>query len=324
MSAYKDVTPFSGIQTFLGRDHAHSLSGNEDVAVLGIPIDSGVSYMPGARLGPSGIRRASMIYKFYSVNDGLLDILRGKAILRNVKIVDLGDIDVPFGDQKEAMNTIYRKVLSLFSRNIKVFRLFLGGDHSVTFPLVKAVKDSYGDIGLIQIDAHLDMLSSYIGNAYTHGSPILRCIDEAGIKPNKVFQIGMRGFLNSHESLRSANKLGTTMFTMREVKRLGIESIVCKIGEKVKNTPIYLTFDIDAMDPSIAPGTGIPEPGGFSHDEALELIDSLFSSLNIVAMDVVEVSPLLDINDITSKLAISIILEALGVKFSIYQNKLSL
>ena len=313
MKPSKDTVPYSGIQTFLGRPYVDRPKGDEDVIVLGVPLDAGTSYMPGARFGPAGIRRASMIYKFYEEEQGLLDISRGKIILRNVKIVDLGDVNLPFGDQKAAMDAIYRKALEF--KGLKAFRVFLGGDHSITYPLVKATKEEFGEIGLIQFDAHLDMLDTYMGIKYTHGSSIVRAIDEAEVKPENIFQIGIRGFLNSYTSYKKAKELGTNIITIKSIRTLGIEKTVEKIIQKLKNKPIYITFDIDSMDPGIAPGTGTTEPGGFTYSEISTLINEIFTKLNIVAMDVVEVAPLLDVNDITSKLAVSIILEALGSKF---------
>lgn len=313
MVSNSDVNLFGGIQTFLGRKYVESPRGDEDVIVLGVPLDSGASYIPGARFGPSGIRRASMIYRFYDENEGLLDISSSKALLKGVKVVDLGDLDLPFGDQKEAMRLIYEKTSLL--KGLKAFKVFLGGDHSITFPLVKALKDEYGEIGLVHVDAHLDMMSSHFGNMYTHGSPILRCIDEANVKPNMVVSIGVRGFLNCSTSLESAMRLGVNVLTMRRVKELGVEEVAYRVVELLRGIPVYLTFDIDSMDPSIAPGTGVLELGGFMYDEVAELVTDLFQNLNIVAMDMVEVCPLLDVNDITSKLATSIILEALKAKF---------
>jgi len=144
----------------------------------------------------------------------------------------LGDVNLPFGDQKAAMDAIYKKALEF--KGLKAFRVFLGGDHSITYPLVKATKEEFGEIGLIQFDAHLDMLDTYMGIKYTHGSSIVRAIDEAEVKPENIFQIGIRGFLNSYTSYKKAKELGTNIITIKSIRTLGIEKTVEKNHPKTK------------------------------------------------------------------------------------------
>ena len=308
----KTVVPYAGIQTFMGRPHRTVPEGDEDVLVLGVPLDTGSSYLPGARLGPSALRRASMIFRFYREDEGLLDVCRERRILRGVKIVDLGDLDLPFGEQEKATRIIYEAAGRLMK--YKAFKLFLGGDHSITYPLARAVKEAYGSLAVVQLDSHLDMLESYAGSKYSHGSPMYRLVRDAGVDPSLVFQVGIRGFLNSIESYMNAREMRVNIYPMSRVRSLGAGRVAEEIVERIGETPVYFTLDIDALDPGIAPGTGVVEPGGLTYQEAAELVETIFSKLNVVAMDLVEVSPMLDINDLTAKTGVHLIIEALAAK----------
>jgi len=290
MSVRKEFSPFAGVQTFLGREHRRALVGDEDVLVLGLPCDSATSFMPGARYAPSVIRKFSMLLRFYSENEGIYDPDTGTVILKGRRIVDLGDLDLPFGDQKELNRRIYEKVKELASS--PAFKLFLGGDHSITYPIVKAFRERFKDLAVVQLDAHLDLLDVYVGARYTHASPMRRIIDEAGLSPGNLVQAGLRGYLTSVSTADYARKQGQTIISSKEILELGQDTCVERIRQVVGSKPCYLTFDVDFLDPSFCPATGVPEAGGPGFHEAKKILDGLFSALSFVGMDVVEFCPL--------------------------------
>lgn len=309
MSVDKSSIPYAGIQTFLGREYRTSLKGDEDVIVLGIPLDSGASYLPGTRLGPSAIRRASMILKFYSSENGLVDTQSGEIILKNIEVIDMGDLELPFGDQESALKRIYSLVKPL--TEYTSLKIFLGGDHSITYPLVKTFYEKFRDLYLIHIDAHLDILPSYAGNKYTHASPIYRIINDLSFKPSKIIQLGLRGYVNSVESYNYARGIGERIYSIDEIRVKGLNNVMNEVLNIVGDSPVYITFDTDALDPSIAPGTGVIEPGGLTYPETRMIMKRL-GECNVVAADFVEVSPLLDHNDITAKTITYLILDLIS------------
>jgi len=308
----KSSIPYAGIQTFMGREYRDKVLGDEDVLIIGIPLDSGASYLPGTRFGPSAIRRASMIIKFYSENVGILDASTGEVILKDVKIVDLGDLEVPFGDQMMSMEYIYKHVSELTSS--RAFKIFLGGDHSITYPIFKSFYKRYGDLHLIHIDAHLDILPSYAGNKYTHASPIYRIVNDLGFDPEKIHQIGVRGYVTSKESYEYAKNIGVDIYPLEDVRKMGIEKALDEIFDNIGGHKVYLTFDTDSLNPSIAPGTGVIEPGGLNYHEA-RIIMKRVGEANVIAADFVELAPPLDHNDITSKTLVYLIIDLLSGKF---------
>jgi len=308
----KNVFPYAGIQTFLGREYRRVLKSDEDIIIVGVPLDTGASYKPGTRFGPAGIRKSSMILKFYSGEKGLFNPYLGN-VLKNVNIVDYGDLEIPFGDLKSAMDKIYSDIDNISWSN--AFKIFLGGDHSITYPLVKAIYKRYNDLKIVHIDAHLDILPSYGGVKYTHASPIYRIINDVGIKPDNIIQLGMRGYVNSVDSYNYAKEAGVKIYDISRVRQYGLSRILDEVIELIGESSVYITFDIDSLDPSIAPGTGVVEPGGFTYPEASEIIRRL-GKLNVVAADFVEYSPELDVNDITGKTITYLILDLISSKFT--------
>ena len=309
----KRVFPYAGIPSFMNAPVRRELEGDEDIVVVGVPFDCGSSWRPGSRFGPQGIRRASMIYKFYDPAVGLLDINRERVILRGVKIVDLGDIEVPFGDVTTAHQSIYSYVNKIVEA--PSLKVFLGGDHSITYPTVKAYSENFKDLAVVQFDAHLDLLERYGPVSESHGSGFRRIIEDTAVNASNIIQVGARGFVNAYETYVYAREKGETIISMTEVQRLGPSRLAERIVKKFSGTPVYVSVDSDALSAFEAPGSCLPEPGGFTYGQLSEVLCRLFETLDVKAMDLVEVTPMLDVNDSTSHIAASLIIEALGGKF---------
>jgi len=264
---------------------AYSDYRESEFVIFGVPYDGTATYKPGARFGPDEVRRASWVLETYSPN------LRRD--LTEVKIADLDNIIIE-GDQREILDRIYRAALGIMRDGKKV--VVIGGDHSITYPLVKAAKEVYGDLVLVHFDAHCDLREEYLGNRYSHASVIRRCYQVTG----DIYQFGIRSGDREEWEFAWSN---THIFN-----RLPGEEEIQEIGSLDK--PVYITIDIDVLDPAYAPGTGTPEPCGYS---TKELIDALYLFRNlrdkIVGFDIVEVSPPCDVNSITSITAAKIIRE---------------
>jgi len=250
-----------------------------------VPYDGTTTYKPGARFGPDEVRKASWVLETYSPH------LRRD--LADVKISDLNNIIIE-GDQREILNRIYRATLEIMRDGKKV--VMIGGDHSTTYPLVKSSKEVYKDIVLIHFDAHCDLREEYLGNKYSHASVIRRCYEIT----KDIYQFGIRSGDKDEWEFAWKN---TNIFS-----RLPKEEDIKEI--KSLDKYIYITIDIDVLDPAYAPGTGTPEPCGYSTKELISTL-YLFRDLRdkIVGFDVVEVSPPCDVNSITSIAAAKIIRE---------------
>jgi agmatinase len=184
----------------------------------------------------------------------------------------------------------------------------IGGDHSITLASLRAAAKVYGPVAVIHFDSHTDTWDTYYGEKYWHGSPFVRAHEEGLLQPEKVFQIGIRGTLNHPGDFDSATDLGYNVITTRELRVRGMADVVRQVKEMVGDTPVFLTFDIDFVDPAFAPGTGTPEVGGYSSSETLEIIRAL-DGLNFIGFDVVEVLPAYDHADVTALLAATLIHE---------------
>ncbi|AEH06103.1 agmatinase [Methanothermococcus okinawensis] len=264
---------------------AYSDFEDADFAIFGIPYDATTSYKPGTRFGPDEIRKASWGLETYS------PVL--KKDLTDIALCDLYNIIIE-GAQDEIIRRSYRASKNIMKKG-KV-PIMMGGEHSITYPVVKAVKDTYEDFILIQFDAHCDLRDEYLGNKYSHASVIRRCFDLT----NNIYQFGIRsGDKEEWEFGMENTKISTDLPKKDDIKEI-----------KSLDKPVYITIDIDVLDPAYAPGTGTPEPCGFSTKELITSL-YLFEELkdNIVGFDVVEVSPHYDINDITSIAAAKIIRE---------------
>ena len=260
-----------------------------DVAVLGLPFDSGVSYRPGARFGPGHIRESSRLLRPYNP---ALDT----SPFATQQVADAGDVSVNPFSLDEAITTMEGAARALLERTDRV--LALGGDHTVALPLLRAVAGRHGPVAVVHFDAHLDTWDTYFGAAYTHGTPFRRAAEEGLLDRSGCLHVGTRGSLYSGEDLSADAGLGFAVITAPDVEYLGVRGMVERIAEAVEDRPVYVSVDIDVLDPAHAPGTGTPEAGGLTSRELLGVLRS-FAALNLVGADVVEVAPAYDHAQIT-------------------------
>ena len=295
--------PYSGIASF-GRCPINNDPHGYDVAVVGIPYDSSVSYRSGTRFGPRAIREQSLLLWGYNN-------VQQVAPFKTLKIADLGDIDVIPPDIVATHQEIERAASRIILAGPTL--ISLGGDHSVSLPLLRAHAKKHGPLAVVHFDAHPDTWDSeYPGQKFSHGTPFRRAIDESLIDTSAYIQIGIRGPTNGPEDYLDAVKLGARMITHEEFRRVGINSVIAEVQSRVGSRPTYVTLDIDAVDPAFAPGTGTPEVGGFSSYEMLQLVRGLHG-LDLVGFDLVEVSPPFDPTGITSILASNLVFEFLSL-----------
>jgi len=273
--------------TFISCDSEYNES---EIVMFGAPFDGTTSFRPGTRFAPNQIRIDSDGIETYSP---YLDI-----DIEDKNIIDIGDLEFPFGNVNKTLDIIYSATKKIVNDNKIPF--MIGGEHLVTYPQVKAVYEKYPDLHIIHFDAHADLRDDYLGEALSHATVLRRCHDLIG--DNKIFQFGIRS--GTKEEFDFANK-HTIMekFTINTVK---------EITEKIKHKPIYLTIDLDVLDPSIFSGTGTPEPGGLTFNDLISSLASL-SNLNIVGCDVVELSPHYDPTGVSTAVAIKIIREVLCI-----------
>lgn len=294
---------FEGIRTFMRLPHITDLTG-VDAAIVGVPFDTGGTYRVGARFGPSGIRQESMLLRPYNPELGV-------DLFEVMSIVDYGDLPVTPGYLPESHAQIQAGAADLVRAGVTPF--FLGGDHSVSLPLLRAVTKRYGPVGLIHFDAHSDLWEGYFGGKDTHGTPFCRATEEGLIDVSRSIQVGLRGSLYSPADHALSQTLGFEMVTGPDLHRLGTEAVLHRIRARTGIGPLYLSFDIDFIDPTFAPGTGTPEVGGATSVQALELLRGL-AGLDMVAYDLVEVMPPYDVGATTCLLAANLIHEMLALE----------
>ncbi|MDA8320984.1 MAG: agmatinase [Actinomycetota bacterium] len=260
-----------------------------DVAIVGVPFDSGVSYRPGARFGPSHIRESSRLLRPYNPAMGV-------SPFATQQVVDAGDLAANPFSIDEAITSIERGARSLLERVPHL--LTLGGDHTIALPLLRAMAGVHGPVAVVHFDAHLDTWDTYFGAEYTHGTPFRRASEEGLLDRSGCLHVGIRGPLYSEADLSEDSGLGFQIVSAPEVDYLGVTGIVQRISERVGERPVYVSVDIDVLDPAHAPGTGTPEAGGLSSRELLAVLRS-FAGLNLVGADIVEVAPSYDHAQIT-------------------------
>ena len=260
-----------------------------DVAILGVPFDSGVSYRPGARFGPSHIRESSRLLRPYNP---ALQV----PVFATQQVADAGDLAVNPFSIDDAIGAIERGARSLLERTR--FVLTLGGDHTVALPMLRATSAVHGPVAVVHFDAHLDTWDTYFGAAYTHGTPFRRAAEEGLLDRTGCLHVGIRGPLYTGADLDQDSELGFRVIAAPDVEHLGVTGLVDGIRERVGDRPVYVSVDIDVLDPAHAPGTGTPEAGGLSSRELLATLRS-FARLNLVGADIVEVAPAYDHAQIT-------------------------
>ena len=282
------VPRYAGPATFARLPRLDEVS-QADVAILGVPFDSGVSYRPGARFGPSHIRESSRLLRPY--NPAL-----AVSAFASQQVADAGDLAVNPFSIDEAISAIERGARALLDRTR--FVLTLGGDHTVALPMLRAVRASHGPVAVVHFDAHLDTWDTYFGAAYTHGTPFRRASEEGLLDRTGCLHVGTRGPLYTDADLSQDTGLGFQVLAAPDVDLLGAAGMVEQIRQRVGDRPVYVSVDIDVLDPAHAPGTGTPEAGGLSSRELLATLRS-FARLNLVGADIVEVAPAYDHAQIT-------------------------
>lgn len=260
-----------------------------DIVVAGVPFDSGVSYRSGARFGPTHIREASRLLRPYHP---ALDV----SPFEVAQVADAGDIAVNPFDIREAIETIQAAAYDLTSDGTRL--VTLGGDHTISLPLLRAAAERHGPVALLHFDAHLDTWDTYFGAEYTHGTPFRRAFEEGIIDTEALSHVGTRGPLYGKKDLEDDRRFGFGIVTSADVYRQGVDEVVAKLRDRIGDRPLYVSIDVDVMDPAHAPGTGTPEAGGMTSRELLEILRG-FKGLNLIGADVVEVAPAYDHADIT-------------------------
>jgi agmatinase len=289
---------FGQIATFMRLPAAESLAGL-DVALVGIPYDGGVSYRPGARFGPRAVREQSSLIRPWH------PVLKVHPFER-LRVADCGDIDV-------APNSIEATYAAITSRIDAVIEaraapVCVGGDHSITLGILRSLAKRYGPLGLVHFDAHPDTWDQYFGSKFFHGTPFRRAVEERLIDPRRMIQIGIRGPLYGPEDFAFHDEHGIEVVRIEAVKDQGTAPVAERFA-RLRGAPVYCSFDIDAVDPAFAPGTGTPEVGGLTSYEALTLVRALVG-LELVGADVVEVSPPYDgPGQVTALLAANLLFE---------------
>jgi agmatinase len=273
-----------------------------DVAVVGVPFDSGVSYRPGARFGPNHIRESSRLLRPY--NPALQVAPFGRQ-----QVADAGDLAVNPFSIDEAITAIERGARDLLERAGCL--LTLGGDHTIALPLLRAVTAAVGPVALVHFDAHLDTYDTYFGAAYTHGTPFRRASEEGLLDRSGSLHAGIRGPLYTDTDLTDDAEMGFQVIPAADVEQIGVAGMIEQIAQRVADRPVYLSIDIDVLDPAHAPGTGTPEAGGLTSRELLATLRS-FARLNLVGADIVEVAPAYDHAQITGIAAAHVAYELLS------------
>ena len=261
-----------------------------DIAIVGIPYDGGTSYRPGARFGPAAVRQGSRLLRPYHPALGSLPF-------ELAQVVDAGDIPCTPFSTEEAVTEIERGAEALLAGGGRL--VAVGGDHTVALPLLRATARRYGPLALVHFDAHLDTWDTYFGQRYTHGTPFRRAWEEGLLRRDRSVHVGLRGPLYAETDLVEDAGMGFAQITTDQVAQLGVAAVVGHVRARVGDAPLYVSVDIDVLDPAHAPGTGTPEAGGLTSRELLSVLRGL-APARIVGADVVEVSPAYDHAEITA------------------------
>ncbi|MBE7186916.1 agmatinase [Jatrophihabitans endophyticus] len=295
------VPRYAGLSTFARLPRREDVP-TTDVAVVGVPFDSGVSYRPGARFGPAHIRQSSRLLRPFNPE---LEVEPFGAH----QVVDAGDVAVNPFDIGAAIAQIEAAAREL-SGSARL--LTLGGDHTVALPLLRAMHAKHGPIAVLHFDAHLDTWDTYFGEPYTHGTPFRRASEEGLLDREHCLHVGIRGPLYGERDLPESADLGFAVVHSVELETLGIGGVVERMRDRLGDNPVYVSVDIDVLDPAFAPGTGTPEAGGLTSRELLAILRGL-AGADVVSADIVEVSPAYDHAEVTGIAAAHVGYELLSV-----------
>ncbi|MEI7744247.1 MAG: agmatinase [Chloroflexota bacterium] len=296
------VPRFAGPDTFARLPRLDQV-GSAAVAIVGVPFDAGVSYRSGARFGPQSIRAGSKLLRPYHPG---LDV----EPWRRHQVADAGDIACNPFNIDEALASIEAGASDLATRADAI--VTLGGDHTVALPMLRALHKQRGRIALLHFDAHLDTWDTYFGQPYTHGTPFRRAFEEGLLAEDRSIHVGIRGPLYSTQDLAQDEEMGFRVISTTDVARRGVDDAIGRIRDRIGDLPVYISVDIDVLDPAHAPGTGTPEPGGLTTRE-LQLILRGLDGLHLAGGDVVEVAPAYDHAELTSLAAANVAYEYLGL-----------
>ena len=291
--------PYGGIPTLLDAKYSESIDG-VDIGLIGVPMDLGVTNRTGARFGPRAVRTMERVGPYHHVH---------KVVpFSNFRVADLGD--VPFrsrfnlGTCMEDIESYYKTLHAAGVRPLSV-----GGDHSITYPILKAL-GADKPVGCVHIDAHCDTGGEYDGSKFHHGAPFRTAVLDGVLDPERTVQIGIRG--NSEFIWEFSYDAGMTVVHIEDFQRMGVDAVIAKAREVVGDGPVYVSFDVDGLDPSFAPGTGTPEVGGLTPREAQALLHGL-SGLDVIGGDVVEIAPQYDATTNTAHVGAQMLFEILAL-----------
>ncbi|XP_018413666.1 PREDICTED: agmatinase, mitochondrial, partial [Nanorana parkeri] len=299
----------SGVCTMMKLPYQESAEGL-DAAFVGVPLDTGTSNRPGARFGPRHIRAESSMVRRYNVSTR-------SAPYDSIMVADIGDVNVNLYDLKDSCRRIreaYQKIMALTTSgdHHTLHFFFIGGDHTITYPILQAVAEKHGPVGLVHVDAHTDTGDMALGEKIYHGTPFRRCVDEGLLDCKRVVQIGIRGSSYTADPYKFCNDQGFRVVIAEDCWFKSLAPLMSEVRLQMGDKPVYITFDIDGIDPSFAPGTGTPEVAGLTTHQALEIIRGC-RGLNIVGGDLVEVAPMYDLSGNTALTAANLLFEMLCV-----------
>lgn len=297
-----DLARFSGPGTFMRLPSAADLSGL-DVAVLGIPMDIGTSWRSGTRFGPKQVRNESAMIRPYNIQTGA-------APFDALQVADIGDLAINTFSLSDSLRIIAESYGAILKHS--TIPVAIGGDHSITLPILRAIAAKHGPVALVHVDAHADVNDEMFGERETHGTVFRRAYEEGLITPEKTYQIGLRGTGYTAEDFTEAAAWGFQQFLAPELWGRDLGQIGAEIRRDIGDRPTYITYDIDSLDPAFAPGTGTPEIGGLTTAQAMQLIRAL-RGLDVVGCDLVEVSPPYDTTGNTALVGANLLFELLCI-----------
>lgn len=297
-----ELARFSGPGTFMRLPSSNELQ-KLDVAVLGIPMDIGTSWRSGTRFGPKQVRSESAMIRPYN-------LATGAAPFDSLQVADIGDLAINTFSLTDSLRIIAESYEAILT--FDALPMAIGGDHSITLPILRSIARRHGPVALIHVDAHADVNDEMFGERETHGTVFRRAYEEGLINPAKTYQIGLRGSGYSAEDFTEAAGWGFQQFPAHELWGRDLSRLGSEIRRDIGDGPTYITYDIDSLDPAHAPGTGTPEIGGLSTPQALQLIRA-FAGMNVVGCDLVEVSPPYDTSGNTALTGANILFEMLCI-----------
>ncbi len=297
-----ELARFSGPNTFMRLPSAASLAGL-DVAVLGVPVDIGTSWRSGTRFGPKQIRAESAMIRPYNM-------ATGAAPFDELQVADIGDLAINTFSLPDSIRIITESYAAILTQN--VIPVALGGDHSITLPILRAVAARHGPVALVHVDAHADVNDQMFGARETHGTFLRRAFEEGLVQADKTYQVGLRGTGYGQNDFAEAQGWGFQQFPVAELWGRPLDTLGREIRRDIGDRPTYITYDIDSLDPAFAPGTGTPEIGGLTTPQALQLIRAL-AGVQVVGCDLVEVSPPYDPSGNTALTGANLVYEMLCI-----------